>query len=69
VTTEFRLVLCEPAVASRVRRAVKAKGKHGAWQGPLNVLHDEWSKWYEHHCAAAPRRTVRQKRETSQVAA
>ncbi len=49
MTDTFRLVLCEPAVLVRVKKAIarKAKLAKGKWQGPLRGYDEKrWGKWY-----------------------
>ncbi len=48
MTDEFRLVLCDPRVASRVRAIKKAKRvAMSRWQGPMEPsVRPEWDAWY-----------------------
>ena len=49
MTDEFRLVLCEPAVLARVKKAAAKKvARLKRWQGPLEAcVRPEWDAWYQ----------------------
>jgi hypothetical protein len=54
MTDTFRLMLCEPTVAKRIKQTLAKKKRDLArWQGPLNQLQSKWQDWHRSQCVIA----------------